>query len=88
MDRNIKATYDKWNDAWYGALRIWSGYVKLRRPLWCMNKEDSIAAGISSSFAMIRLNNHRIVIDLTKVNELKLEVYALKILAHEIVHNL
>lgn len=42
---------------------------------------------MAGSFAMIRLNDHRIVISLRQVTEKKLEAYATEVLAHEIGHH-
>ncbi|MEL7005969.1 MAG: VWA domain-containing protein, partial [Bacteroidota bacterium] len=77
-----------WEEEWNNALKVWSDYVKLRPPEWCMNKAEAKAAGIRSSFAMIRLNDHRIVIDIPKLVEVGLEGCALQVLAHEIGHHI
>jgi hypothetical protein len=77
-----------WKEAWPKAQKVWSDYVRLREPEWCVNKEQAALAGISDSFAMIRLVDHRIVIDINKLNEMQLEDDALQILAHEIGHHI
>src|SRR5687767_14601443 len=74
----MSETHARWSEAWPAALAVWSPYVKLREPVW---------EGLRSSFAMIRLDDHQIVIDLKQVDELKLQRFAVEILAHEIGHH-
>ncbi len=62
--------------------------VRLSEPCWCLTKDEERREGLSSSFAMIRLTDHRVVISLRQVDALRLQDYALEVLAHEIGHHL
>lgn len=53
----------------------------------CTSRVDAAAEGLTGSFAMIRLVDQRVVIDLQEVTRLGLDDYALEILAHEIGHH-
>lgn len=76
-----------WSDAWPEAVKLWNPYVTLREPTWCLSTRDSHKEGLVGSFAMIRLTDHRIVIDLEGVRNYRVEKCALQILAHEIGHH-
>ncbi|MFZ6008785.1 MAG: hypothetical protein ACOYXT_00440 [Bacteroidota bacterium] len=77
-----------WRDTWPKAREVWSPFIKLREPQWCMSSEAAAKEGLTGSFAMIRLTDHRIVIDLEKVVDLGVGDYALQVLAHEIGHHI
>lgn len=77
----------KWQAAWPLALDCWSRYTQLADPRWCLSKAEVHAEGLSGSFAMIRLVDHAIVIDLPQVVEHGLQDFAVEILAHEIGHH-
>lgn len=76
-----------WSQAWSEAVTLWNPYVTLREPTWCKSSHSAKNEGLSGSFAMIRLNDHRIVIDLESVQKYQVEKFALQILAHEIGHH-
>lgn len=76
-----------WSAAWLKAVAVWNPYVLLREPTWCLSAKDARKEGLSGSFAMIRLTDHRIVIDFESVCAYKVEDFALQILAHEIGHH-
>ncbi len=78
---------DQWLARWPHALAIWSKFTKLRDPLFCFSPEDAKREGLTSSFAMIRLDDQSVVISLHLIKEQKLEKFALEILAHEIGHH-
>lgn len=77
-----------WRAAWPGALATWSRVVKLSEPRWCLTPEDEQREGLTRSFAMIRLDDHAVVISLRRVVAQKLADYATEVLAHEIGHHL
>lgn len=77
----------EWQDCWPRALALWSPYVKLHDPSWCLTEEQEISARLHASFAMIRLQDHTVVISIKEVIERHLENFALEILAHEIGHH-
>lgn len=74
-------------EAWPRALEAWSKFTRLRAPIWCHDDEHAASEGLTQSFAMIRLADQSIVINLAEVVHRKLEDYALEILAHEIGHH-
>ena len=76
-----------WAEAWPQAVTIWSPYVTLREPTWCLSAQDAQLEGLSGSFAMIRLTDHRVVIDLDSVRRHRVGDCAVQILAHEIGHH-
>ncbi|QGZ38868.1 hypothetical protein IP92_05273 [Pseudoduganella flava] len=76
-----------WRAAWPDALAAWSRYTRLGEPLLCAHTIEAAAEGLQGSFAMIRLADQRVVIDLEAVCRHGLEGYATEILAHEIGHH-
>lgn len=78
---------EKWKSNWEPAKKIWSPFVKLREPIWCMSSSAAASEGLRGSFAMIRLSDHRIVIDLEKVHAMGIADHSLQVLAHETGHH-
>lgn len=76
-----------WRKAWPAALAAWSRFTRLRDPRLCNTQAEASKEGLAGSFAMIRLFDQRVVIDLEEVAKLDLGDYALEILAHEIGHH-
>jgi len=83
----LEALRDEWVRQWPAALAIWSQFVKLHDPQWCFTDKDESRERLSDSFAMIRLNDHSIVISLRQIESLGLQRFAKEILAHEIGHH-
>ncbi|AQR68868.1 hypothetical protein BZG29_11355 [Janthinobacterium sp. LM6] len=79
---------DRWRAAWPEALAVWSKFTRLRDPSLCASRVEAGRQGLSGSFAMIRLLDQSVVVDLPLVTELGLDDYALEILAHEIGHHI
>ncbi|PWG80292.1 DUF58 domain-containing protein [Pararcticibacter amylolyticus] len=77
-----------WQSKWDKARTTWSPFVKLREPVWCLSSSEARKEGLTGSFAMIRLSDHRIVIDLEEVLKLDVGGCALQVLAHEIGHHI
>ena len=77
----------QWQEAWPRALLAWSRHVQLREPQLCLNREVALAAGLTESFAMIRLVDQSVVINLADVQQRGLQDYAVEVLAHEIGHH-
>lgn len=76
-----------WQAAWPEALAAWSRFTRLHDPRLC---ESSVAAaneGLQGAFAMIRLVDKSVVIDLEAIGRLDLDDHAAVILAHEIGHH-
>ncbi|MBG6221500.1 MULTISPECIES: VWA domain-containing protein [unclassified Janthinobacterium] len=82
------ALIDAWQAAWPEALAVWSKFTRLRDPSLCASGVKASKKGLSGSFAMIRLLDQSIVVDLPLVTELGLNDYALEVLAHEIGHHI
>lgn len=84
---NPRQLAGKWRGAWPRALAAWSALTKLRRPTLCETRVQAREEGLTGSFAMIRLVDHTIVIDLREIIRYRLEEFATEILAHEIGHH-
>lgn len=78
---------NQWEQAWPQALTAWSRYTQLRPPFLCGSSSEAKSLGLTGSFAMIRLVDQVIVVDLPKVTSSGLEDFAVEILAHEIGHH-
>ena len=76
-----------WRARWPEALAVWSKFTRLREPRWCFTHEEAAHEGLTGSFAMIRLTDQAVVIDLALVAESHVEAFPLEILAHEIGHH-
>lgn len=77
-----------WESSWAAALAVWSRFTRLSPPKWCFTREEEKKAHLNDAFAMIRLEDVAVVISLRKVQQLKLESFAVEILAHEIGHHM
>ncbi len=83
----MKTLSEEWTQAWPAALNCWSRFTQIREPMFCQDDKEAKAQGLTSSFAMIRLNDHAIVINLAHIKSLGLENYPLEVMAHEIGHH-
>ncbi|RAW00363.1 DUF58 domain-containing protein [Pseudochryseolinea flava] len=92
MDGKINVSTEtlrsQWREAWISARSVWSAFLMLREPVWCLTSEAARKEGLTGSFAMIRLTDHRIVIDLEKVKNYGVGDEAVQVLAHEIGHHI
>lgn len=87
MQSNLSPLIERWRAAWPVALAVWSKYTRLRDARLCETRLNASQEGLSGSFAMIRLVDQSVVIDLEAVCSLQLEDYGVEILAHEIGHH-
>jgi hypothetical protein len=78
---------EAWAARWPQALALWSKFTRLNEPRWCFTDAQAEAEGLTQSFAMIRLADQTIVVNLSLIESLHLERFALEILAHEIGHH-
>jgi hypothetical protein len=78
---------ERWQSAWPQALAVWSQFTRLSDPNLCQSSVTAAKEGLTSSFAMIRLSDQSVVVDLEGIERLKLEDYAVEVLAHEIGHH-
>ena len=84
---DVESLREAWRARWPEALALWGRYTRLAEPLWCATPAEEKAAGLSSSFAMIRLDDHAIVISLRKVLEHGVDAFPVEVMAHEIGHH-
>lgn len=84
----IEKTLALWKSQWPQAKLEWNPLLRLQEPIWCLSHQDAKEEGLTGSFAMIRLTDHRIVINLEEIVERHIEGYALEVLAHEIGHHI
>lgn len=84
---NTGALQQQWLQAWPQALAVWSRFTRLRPPRLCTTRAQAHRQGLTDGFAMIRLQDQAVVIDLSEINRLGLQAYAVEILAHEIGHH-
>jgi hypothetical protein len=87
-DENRLARLERWQAAWPTALAHWSKYTRLQDPHLCETQASAAEAGLNGSFAMIRLADKQVMIDLETTRLLELDDYAVEILAHEIGHHI
>ncbi len=87
MMENLQDLRQIWMKKWPEALALWSKFTRLRPPLWCHTQDDAEKEGLAGSFAMIRLQDHAIVISLPLIRKFHIEHFSLEILAHEIGHH-
>jgi hypothetical protein len=76
-----------WFARWPDALALWSRFTRLSEPRWCFSAAEAEAEGLSGSFAMIRLTDQAVVVNLADIAARGLDHFALEILAHEIGHH-
>ncbi|MCW7466805.1 VWA domain-containing protein [Leptospira levettii] len=76
-----------WESKWEDALKLWSDYVKLSPAKFLFTEQDEKAEGLTTSFAAIRLKDHRVLLSVNQIKTYQLEDFALEILGHEIGHH-
>lgn len=87
-DMDLDVLREKWMAAWPDSLAQWSRFTRLRSPSLCLTDKEAQQLGLFDSFAMIRLHDQSVVVNLNEVVMLGLEDYAVEILAHEIGHHI
>jgi len=85
--RELDQLTGRWQAAWPQALAAWSRYTRLHDPCLCRTTLAAARQGLQGSFAMIRLADQSVVIDLEAIRRHGLQDYAVEILAHEIGHH-
>lgn len=83
----LPSRIDQWRAAWPRALACWSRFTRLRDPRLCATQVDAAKEGLGGSFAMIRLFDQSVVIDMETVARIGLDDLAVEVLAHEIGHH-
>jgi len=84
----IEETLVSWKTHWQQAKLEWNPLLRLQEPIWCMTHQEAVKEGLTDSFAMIRLTDHRIVINLEEITKRGIVDYAIEVLAHEIGHHI
>ncbi|MCB1176748.1 MAG: VWA domain-containing protein [Leptospiraceae bacterium] len=79
---------NKWKADWENALKLWSKFTKLKNPLYILSPKEAKENGTENLFAMIRLNDHTVVLDLNFIDKKGLGDYSLEIMAHEVGHHI
>ncbi|HYM59667.1 MAG TPA: VWA domain-containing protein [Thermoanaerobaculia bacterium] len=87
MSYELLQLRDVWAARWPEALALWSRFTQLREPRWCFDRADEKRESLASSFAMIRLDDHAVVISLAQIHEQQLDEFPLEIMGHEIGHH-
>ncbi len=77
----------EWIDAWPKAVALWSRYARLREPVWCDSALEAEREGLGDGIAMIRLDDHRVIVSLPAVERNDLAGHAMAVLAHEAGHH-
>jgi hypothetical protein len=78
---------ERWSARWPEALRAWGRFTKVHDPLWCVTSAEAAKAGLTSSFAMFRLDDRTVVLDLRQAADLGLDSFPVEVMAHEIGHH-
>ena len=78
---------EHWQAQWQRALQLWSDHLQLQEPLWLFDVQAANQAGLTDSFAAIRLTSQRVMVNLQEISQRGLDDYALEVLAHEIGHH-
>ncbi|MHA1386175.1 MAG: VWA domain-containing protein, partial [Candidatus Helarchaeota archaeon] len=87
MSEKLKIIKDNWLKIWPEALRIWSKYIKLREPIFILNNKEVVKYGLTNIPATVSMADLGVNVNLIVVEKLKLEDFALMILAHEVGHH-
>ncbi len=88
MSANLESIRDAWREKWPQALALWSSYARLSEPVWCMSAKDAKREQLTMSFAMIRLTDHAVVLNVEDIAERGLAEFPLEVMGHEIGHHI
>jgi hypothetical protein len=83
----LESVQRAWAEAWEPALEAWSRFTQLTPPRWCRTEAEEKREGLSSSFAMIRLSDHAVIIGLPRVVGAGVAAFPREVLAHEVGHH-
>lgn len=88
MTSSLTELHAHWRAHWPRALALWSDYARLSEPIWCLDRACAKREGLTSSFAMIRLDDHAVVLNLPEIAARNLGEFPLEVLGHEIGHHI
>ncbi|OLR94518.1 hypothetical protein [Actinokineospora bangkokensis] len=77
----------RWQQQWPEALRAWGRFTRVHPPLLCASTGRARREGLHGSFAMFRLSDRTVVLDLTAAVELGLAEHGVEVMAHEVGHH-
>ncbi len=86
--QDLHALGDAWRARWPEALALWSPFTRLHDPTFFTTPRQEADAGLTGSFAMIRLADQTVVVSLRQVAQAGLDAFALEVLAHEVGHHI
>ena len=69
MSADLPAVLERWRSLWPQALALWSTYARLSEPVWCLTAADAQRERLTMSFAMIRLTDHAVVLNIQDIAE-------------------
>src|SRR5690349_6882830 len=78
---------DEWLARWPEALRAWGRFVTVHEPLLFESTKDAQREGLRGSFAMFRLDDRTVVLDLAGIAGLGLAELPVEVMAHEVGHH-
>lgn len=78
---------EEWFARWPEALRAWGRFVRVHEPMLCTTTKTARQAGLTGSFAMFRLDDRTVVLDLAEISKLGLGDLPVEVMAHEIGHH-
>lgn len=81
------ALEEAWIAAWPLAIESWSRFTRIRPPTLCLTDAAARKEGLTGSFAMIRLHDQAVVVNLREVADIGIGDFAHEVLAHEIGHH-
>jgi hypothetical protein len=84
----LETLRDTWRELWPHALSLWSTYARLSEPRWCLTHKEAKQEHLTMSFAMIRLTDHAVVLNMQDIAERGLQAFPVEIMAHEIGHHI
>jgi len=88
VSAGLEAVRDAWRAQWPRALALWSPYARLSEPRWCLTNKEAKREQLTMSFAMIRLTDHAVVLNLEDIAERGLSGFPLEVMGHEIGHHI
>jgi hypothetical protein len=88
VSADVAIIRDRWLAAWPASLALWSRFTRLSEPRLCLSLEAAEREGLTGSFAMIRLDDKAVVVNLALGGEYGLDDQPLAILGHEMALSL